>query len=199
MNDDQIHEKIQQADPEKKDLVLFQYLSALEKHLQQCPVQDLNQKSVIETVLKYITAATPKLSAPIWHLMARILDCIYIRGDTRSLFDTIQSLQAVLNLKKVEQVQTRIAAIHIIGSLEYSHGNKVVSLLAESITSTQKYYKNAKETELSLKMESLSTLVRIVRGAGKGVSEQSIKELLKTAKAGLLDKVQMVRASSIEV
>ncbi|KAJ3381907.1 hypothetical protein HDU92_005075 [Lobulomyces angularis] len=198
-----VEEKITAADADKKDLVLFQWLSALENFITLAEKEELmkQQQQITSTIINFINTTSPKPNRPIRNLMSRCLCSLYtkLKDDTRTLFDTLQTLQKILALKKVDDPQIKIAAISIIGSLELAHGSKVLSLSAESISSITKHFKNAKENELSLKIESLIALTKTVKGAGRGANEATIKDLMKIAKAGFLDKVLLTRVSSLEL
>jgi hypothetical protein len=199
----QFDDRLANAEPERRELMLFQHLSGLQKQLQDAssPLEKETTDRILETVLRYAALPSPRQSAPIRHLMARILINIFNqRTETRSLFDTMASLCAILNDKKVEADSSiRSSVIHIIGALEECHGGKIISLLGECVSLIARIYRYAKDAELSLRVEALNSLVMILKGAGKGAQEDVIKDLLKLAKYGIQDKIILIRASSLRV
>jgi hypothetical protein len=199
----QFDSRLSNAEPEKRELMLFQHLSGLQKQLQDLPTPLPKETTdqILATVIKYAALPSPRQSAPVRHLMARILIIIFDnREETRSLFDTMSTLYAILKDKKTEADSSiRCCVIHIIGAMEESHGGKIISLLGECVNLISKSYRNSKEGELSLRVEALKSLVKTLKGAGKGVHEDVLKDLLKLAKYGLFDKIILIRASSLQV
>ncbi|KAJ3277917.1 hypothetical protein HK104_002844, partial [Borealophlyctis nickersoniae] len=192
--------KLSAADPEKKELYLFQWLSSLERDLRKADKDTVKaaQANLEKTLLKYLTIGTPKPTRPIRQLIARCFVVIYSTGDTRTLFDTLAATQAVV-AKKVEDPAVRIAAIHSVGVISETHGGKLLSLFPETASSFTKIMKNAKEAEIALRYETTMALTKALRGAGRGATEVMIKDFLKIAKNGLADKVPLIRTASAEL
>lgn len=161
---------------EKKELLLFQHLpNSL----------NLNRQNLLDLI--------PLVNAnPSRHVLSRLL--VSFNKDSRSIFDSISALHLLLSDKKYQFKQT---AIHLLGSLELAGGDLVLSLFAESANIIVKIFKNA--TDLSLKNECLIALVKTIKGAGRGASDQTVKDLLKIAKTGLTDKILLIRSSCLEV
>ncbi|KAJ3020660.1 hypothetical protein HKX48_000454 [Thoreauomyces humboldtii] len=114
-----------------------------------------------------------------------------------SLFDTLSAVQTIVANKKLEDLTSRLSAIHCLGVLTEAHGGKLLSLFAETVTLLQKIYKNAKDAEV--RYECLVALERSLKGAGKGANDTMSKELVKLAKAGMVDKLPLIRGASIEL
>jgi hypothetical protein len=85
---------------EKKELLLFQWLSNLEKDLSNNPIS--NQKDVEQTLLKYLQYLEPHPNRPTRTLIARCFIIVYNKGDQRSLFDTIAQMQTILTNKTLD-------------------------------------------------------------------------------------------------
>ncbi|KAJ3033026.1 hypothetical protein HDV00_006836 [Rhizophlyctis rosea] len=103
------------------------------------------------------------------------------------------------DLKKAVKSALSRAAIHCVGVLSEAHGGKLLSLFPETASSFTKIINKAKEAEIPLRFETTVALTRALRGAGKGASEQMIKDFLKIGKAGLADKLPLIRSVSAEL
>ncbi|KAJ3190081.1 hypothetical protein HDU85_000372 [Gaertneriomyces sp. JEL0708] len=187
--------------PEKKELVLFQWLSFLQRDLSlvSSDVLKTSQTQLEKLLLRHLGSMLPKPSRTIRRLVARCLILIYSKGDTRTLFDTLSALQGMVANKKVEDMSLRIAAVHAIGALTEAHGSKVLSLCAETAIILVKLIKNAKEVDIPLRYEITVALTRCLRGTGKSVNEQQLKDIVKIAKAGGADKLPLIRSASLEL
>ncbi|KAI9012871.1 armadillo-type protein [Gaertneriomyces semiglobifer] len=187
--------------PEKKELVLFQWLSFLQRDLSlvSSDVLKTSQTQLEKLLLRHLVSMLPKPSRTIRRLVARCLILIYSKGDTRTLFDTLSALQGMVANKKVEDMSLRIAAVYAIGALTEAHGSKVLSLCAETAIILVKLIKNAKEVDIPLKYETTVALTRCLRGTGKSVNEQQLKDIVKIAKAGGADKLPLIRSASLEL
>ncbi|KAI9141436.1 armadillo-type protein [Paraphysoderma sedebokerense] len=91
---------------------------------------------------------------------------------------------------------TKMVAVHLIGALTEEFGGRVLSLFAETVAIFSKILKTS--SELSVKIETINSLARAFKGAGKGVSEQTVKELMKMLKIGINDKILSVRVAYAE-
>jgi hypothetical protein len=74
-----------------------------------------------------------------------------------------------------------------------------MTLLAESCSLFMKMYKACKDLEVPLRYECLRSLVKCIRGAGRGITDTVAKELFKMAKYGISDKLPLIKAVSAEV
>jgi hypothetical protein len=102
---------------DQKELLVFQWLSSLEKDLANASRvntskhQDLMKKhqTVLESFLiGYINCISPKPSKPTRHLISSCFNLIYLKGDHRNVFDTIASFQSLLNNKKTENTAIKL-------------------------------------------------------------------------------------------
>ncbi|KAJ3163191.1 hypothetical protein HDU86_002360 [Geranomyces michiganensis] len=195
-------QKIVAADTtEKKEIYLLQWLSNLERDLNQADVNTIKpaQLNLEKVLLKYLSTTEPKPSRPLRQLISRCLVILYTNGDARTLFDTLSGVQTLMSAKKVEDSSIRLSTIHCVGVLTEAHGGKLLSLFPESLTQLMKHYKNAKESELPLRYECLIALERCLKGAGRGANEAMTKDLVKLAKLGITDKLPLIRAASLEL
>ncbi|KAJ3149761.1 hypothetical protein HDU89_003518 [Geranomyces variabilis] len=195
-------QKIVSADTtEKKEIYLLQWLSNLERDLNHADLNSIKpaQLNLEKALLKYLTSTEPKPSRPLRQLISRCLVILYTNGDSRTLFDTLSGVQTMMSAKKVDDLTIRLSTIYCVGVLTEAHGGKLLSLFPESLTQLMKHYKNAKESELALRYESLIALERCLKGAGKGANEAMTKDLVKLAKLGITDKRPLIRGASIEL
>jgi hypothetical protein len=82
---------------EKKELLLFQWFSNLEKDLLKNTIN--NQKEVESVLLKYLQYLNPPPNGPTRTLIGRCFNIIYTKGDGKTLFDTVAQMQSILNDK----------------------------------------------------------------------------------------------------
>jgi hypothetical protein len=98
---------------ENGEVYLFQWLSSTEKKLRTIPIGDLKPKQgeLEQTFLKIISAAEgyPPPGRALRNLVARSLVVMYTRGETRTLFDTLQAfLRLVGDVKNLEKDVLRV-------------------------------------------------------------------------------------------
>ncbi|TPX44962.1 hypothetical protein SeMB42_g03131 [Synchytrium endobioticum] len=193
--------KIATADsPEKKEVVLFLWLSALERDLRRSNRDAIKPfQAVIEKLLlKYLSSTNPKPSGPVRQSIARCYISLFTNGDSRTVFDILTALQAFLS-KKTEDPAVRLAVIHCTGVISGTHGCRVLSLFAETLTSLTKLLRNAKEQDLTLRYECLVALARSIRACGRSANDALLKDINRIAKAGLTDKFMLIRGAAAEV
>ncbi|KAI8902903.1 armadillo-type protein [Globomyces pollinis-pini] len=193
-------QKLQSLDSvEKKELLLFQWLSTLEKDLMKATINNTSQPHLETLLLKYLICTSPHPNRPTRSLIARCFNIIYSTGDHRTFFDTVAKMQSYLTTKKQDDPFVKIAIIHCIGVLTEVHGAKAMSLMAETVSICQKVLKSAKDLDVPLRYEALKCLSRSIRGSGKPVNDLVVKELMKLAKYGLVDKLPIIRGVSAEL
>ncbi|CAG8601056.1 5210_t:CDS:10, partial [Ambispora leptoticha] len=186
--------------PEKQELYLFNWLANLERELKKITKETLkdSQANLEKQLLKFISLSSPKPHRPIRQIIARCFIIIYKNGDTRTLFDTITALQSLIGTGKgTGEKETKMAALHCIGHIMKSVGDKVLSLLPETVNICLKTIKNT-ANYLIVRLEAISTITRALEGAGKGASEPVIKDITKCLKLSLTDKALIVRVASVE-
>lgn len=90
------------------------------------------------------------------------------------------------------------------GVLTQSHGSKVASIFPATISLMYKYLKSAKDADLSLKYECITSLSKALESGVYSLSKNSndastIKDLLKIAKSFSNDKMLIIRGASLRV
>ncbi len=97
--------KLQQLDTEeKKELLIFQWLSNLEKQLLKTKPDLEIQDILITNLYKYLTLLSPKPKRQTRNIISRCLVIIYEKGDNRTLFDTLSKLQNLLANKNLQDI-----------------------------------------------------------------------------------------------
>ncbi|KAH6581995.1 hypothetical protein BASA61_008742 [Batrachochytrium salamandrivorans] len=187
--------------PERRELALLKWLSTLEKDLQSTTIGVLKprQADLEKLLLKYLGTRVVRPSRPIRELIARSFVLIYHKGDQRSLFDTVAAIQNMLSNKKTDDLAIRISLVYCIGAITESHGAKVMSLFAETATILIKILKSTREIEVPTRYETIKAASRALRGAGRGATDAFIKDFVRFAKAGISDKLPIIRMASAEL
>ncbi|KAJ1569542.1 HEAT repeat-containing protein 5B [Cladochytrium tenue] len=174
-----VDERLSAADsPEKKEQIIFQWLSGVERDLSRADdtaAIAAAQVPLERQLFKFLTSSTPRPTRQIRQLIGRIYVQLYVNGDSHSLFDCLTSVQGVLNQKKLDDINVKIAVIHCIGVISEHVGTKVI-----------------------LRREILVSLAKVLRGCGKGATDIMIRDISKVAKAALLDKTTAVRIVGAE-
>ncbi|KAI8967355.1 hypothetical protein BDF20DRAFT_900626 [Mycotypha africana] len=184
---------------EKQELYVFQWLALVEREIKTTEIDVLkkSQPVIEKTLLQLISLTTAKPRRPIRFLIGRCFVILYTRGDTRTLFDTVTALHSLINAKKDVEKETKIAAIAAIGAIMGACGGKVLSLFAETATLLLKIVKNS-NSPLLMKLECFTTFALLLEGAGKAATEQTLKDLMKQLRAGLVDKALVLRIAAAQ-
>ncbi|RGB29005.1 armadillo-type protein [Rhizophagus diaphanus] len=188
------------ANPEKQELYVFNWLANLEREIKKIDKDTIKQcqTNLEKQLLKFISSITPKPQRPIRQLIARIFVIIYIKGDSRTLFDTITALQSLVGVgKNVGEKETKLAALHCIGIILKSLGDKILSLVPETVNICLKTIKNSSNA-LIVRLEAIYTINRSLEGASKGVTESIVKDIMKQMRSGLNDKALIIKVASVQ-
>ncbi|RHZ75540.1 hypothetical protein Glove_212g189 [Diversispora epigaea] len=188
------------SNPEKQELYVFNWLSNLERELKKTDKETMKtcQASLEKQLLKFISLASPKPHRPIRQLIARCFVIIYIKGDSRTLFDTITALQSIVSAgKNVGEKDSKLASLHCIGIISKTIGNRILSLFPETIGICLKVMKNA-ANPLIIRLEAINTMTRALGGSAKGATELLVKDMIKQLKSGLSDKAMIIKVATIE-
>ncbi|KAJ3066318.1 hypothetical protein HDU99_003883, partial [Rhizoclosmatium hyalinum] len=199
-----VEDKIKALDTiEKKEQLLFQWLSSVERELVKS-FDEINTKekafvaSVEKLLVHFVGAASPspRPSKPIRDTIGRIFVCIYSKGDARTTSDTVGALQNLLAAKKLDDPAIKLAAIYCLGVITEHVGAKVQYMFQETANLYLKVLKGARDSEIGLRHEVLVAFSRCLKGVGKAVNDALAKELLKYGKLGLVDKAALIRADA---
>ncbi|KAG0005572.1 hypothetical protein BGZ79_003817 [Entomortierella chlamydospora] len=185
----------------KQELFVFQWLASVERELKRCghDIFRVMQPNLERQLLKLISMPVPKPRHPIRRLIARCFLSLYVRGNSSTLFETIQILQSLIETGKgMGDKDIKLAAIHCIGVIMETIGEKVQSLVPDLTTSFLKVIKTDKIYPLIVRIEAMVALRKMLQGAGRGAMDLTNKEILKSLKVTILDKALIMRSSSAE-
>ncbi|GAA5869068.1 hypothetical protein JCM16303_000350 [Sporobolomyces ruberrimus] len=198
------------ASAERGELYLLNWLSGCEKALTKLPrtVIHSEQAALTTSLLSLITppspssnTATVKPGRPARAIIARIFLILLQRGDSKGLFDLAQTLLkgAVGNEYKGAQEKEkewRIACAYCLGEIYAVHGSQVMSLYIDIMTVMTRLYKTT-SFPVILRYSALVCLNKVIEVAAKSMSDQNIKETLKSLRGGLTEKAgAIVRGSA---
>ncbi|KAI0668842.1 ARM repeat-containing protein [Trametes maxima] len=140
----------------------------------------------------------PLPGRPVRRLVASCLRALYTRGETKSLFDTIQAFLKILaEAKPPAKDSSRIAAIYCIGELMGSFGSQVMSQMAEVATVSIKLYRSS--SPIILRAYALYALAKALTTAKRAVTDAVAKDIIKHSKNALGDKALAVQRAACEV
>ncbi|KAG0334962.1 hypothetical protein BG004_000194 [Podila humilis] len=131
----------------KQELFVFQWLAGVERELKRCghDIFRIMQPNLERQLLKLISMPAPKPRHPIRRLIARCFLSLYVRGNSSTLFETVQILQSLIEAGKgMGDKDVKLAAIHCIGVIMETIGDKILSLVPELATSMLKVIKTEK-------------------------------------------------------
>ncbi|KAI0688492.1 clathrin-coated vesicle protein [Cytidiella melzeri] len=182
------------------EVYIFQWLAANEKALQQASADDLkeSQKPLVDALLKVITAPEPYPSPgrPIRQLVAQCFAQIYTKGDTRSLFDTVQALLKIpLDPKLVSKDGYRVAALYCIGELMKNFGSQIMSLMVETTTACLRLSRSSNAN--IVRYHAVVTLEKAISTAKRALTDSLQRDVIKQMRSALSDKsLPVIRATT---
>ncbi|KAF9025763.1 hypothetical protein BGZ52_008608 [Haplosporangium bisporale] len=189
------------ASNNKQELFVFQWLASVERELKRCghDIFRIMQPNLERQLLKLISMPAPKPRHPIRRLIARCFLSLYVRGNSSTLFETVQILQSLIEAGKgMGDKDVKLAAIHCIGVIMETIGEKILSLVPDLTTSLLKVIKTEKIYPLIMRVEAMVALRKMLQGAGRGTTDMTTKEILKALKLTILDKALIMRSSSAD-
>ncbi|THH07979.1 hypothetical protein EW145_g3009 [Phellinidium pouzarii] len=184
------------------EIYLLQWLTDTENDLKNGnPATFKTSQAIYEAkLLKVISGVPPYPSPgrPFRNIVARCLVLIYTRGETRTLFDTLQALLKVVgDIKAADAEMKKVAAFHCIGELMAAVGSQVMSFMAEIATISLKTLRSSSNTVL-LRVHALTALRKALATAGKAVMDNVMKDILKQSKNALTDKALPVQRAAAD-
>ncbi|KAJ7205156.1 clathrin-coated vesicle protein [Mycena haematopus] len=187
---------------ENGEMYLFQWLSSTEKNINEASVEHLKSKQVdLEAALVKIVLAQDPFPIPgraLRNCVARCFIALYTRGETRTLFDTLQTfIKVIIDFKTPDRDSHKIAAFSVIGDLMKVFGSQFMSFMAEITTTAARTVKSS-STPL-LRYHALVALQNALTTASRAVTEASFKDVLKQMRAALTDKCLPVQRGAAEV
>ncbi|KAF8597460.1 hypothetical protein BDV93DRAFT_527407 [Ceratobasidium sp. AG-I] len=173
------------------EIYLLQWLCSVEKSLAGLSTDTLKsvQPATEATLLKCITAPVPFPipGRPIRALVARCFLAIYARGETRTLYDTVQACLKIAGDTKPTERDTRLSALYCVGEIMAVHGSQLMSFMMEITLIAIRTVKSSNNSIL-LRTHALRAVSLSVSAAGKAITENTVKDLVKQLRATLADK-----------
>ncbi|KAF7337120.1 Clathrin-coated vesicle protein [Mycena venus] len=187
---------------ENGEMYLFQWLSTTEKSINDAPIEHLKlkQADVEATLVKVVLAQDPYPipGRALRNCVARCFIALYTRGETRTLFDTLQAfIKVIIDFKTPDRDSHKIAAFSVIGDLMKVFGSQFMSFMAEITTTAARTVKSS-STPL-LRYHALVALQKSLTTASRAVTETSFKDVLKQMRTALTDKCLPVQRGAAEV
>ncbi|KAI8972549.1 ARM repeat-containing protein [Trametes punicea] len=158
------------------------------------------QTDLEASLIKIVTAPEPfpLPGRPIRRLVASCLRALYMRGETKSLFDTIQAFLKILSeTKPPAKESSRIAAMYCIGELMGAFGSQVMSQMAEVAAVSIKLYRSS--SPVILRAYALYALAKALTTAKRAVTDALARDIIKHGKNALGDKALPVQRAACEV
>ncbi|KAJ7767277.1 clathrin-coated vesicle protein [Mycena metata] len=187
---------------ENGEMYLFQWLSSTEKSINEATLEHLKSKQAdLEVALVKIVLAQDPYPVPgraLRNCVARCFIALYTRGETRTLFDTLQAfIKVIIDFKTPDRDSHKIAAFSVIGDLMKVFGSQFMSFMAEITTVSVKTAKSSSSP--LLRYHALVALQKSLTTASRAVTEASFKDVLKQMRAALTDKCLPVQRGAAEV
>lgn len=187
---------------EAGEVYVLQWLDATEKKLSEAPITELKAKQaeIEETLLKIISSPDkyPSPGRAYRRAIGRCFVTLYTRGETRTMFDSLQVLMKLVgDFKVVDKDTSKIAAWSVVGDIMAAYGSQVMSFMAEIAAVTVKTYRNSNSP--LLRYQALIALHKSLSTAKRAVSEATIKDILKQMRNGLTDKSLAVQRGVAQV
>ncbi|KAJ6577043.1 clathrin-coated vesicle protein [Mycena vulgaris] len=187
---------------ENGEMYLFQWLSSTEKSIADATVEHLKSKQPdLESALVKVVLAQDPYPIPgraLRNCVARCFVALYTRGETRTLFDTLQAfIKVIIDFKTPDRDSHKIAAFSVIGDLMKVFGSQFMSFMAEITTVAVKTAKSSNSP--LLRYHALVALQKSLTTASRAVPEASFKDVVKQMRAALTDKCLPVQRGAADV
>ncbi|EAU90073.2 clathrin-coated vesicle protein [Coprinopsis cinerea okayama7 len=186
---------------ENGEIYLLQWLCSTEKALLDIPIADLKpaQSEVESTLLKVIsgTEGYPSPGRVIRRVVGRCFVALYSRGETRTMFDTLQALMKLVGDVKSDKETVKIAAWSCVGDIMAAFGSNLMSFMAEIALVSLKTAKSSSSP--LLRYQALIAFQKALTTAKRAVQESTLKDALKQMRYALTDKSLPVQRAACQV
>ncbi|KAG6857124.1 hypothetical protein H0H87_009256 [Tephrocybe sp. NHM501043] len=193
------------------EVYVFQWLSSTERKLAEITPQHLKGvQAKLEGILVKIIAAPEPYPTPgraLRNLAGRCLVVLYTRGETRTVFDTLQSFMKIVgDFKTIDREANKIAAFSCIGNIMGAFGaqeaseltqKQFMSFMAEIYLVVLKTIKNSQSS--LLRFTALEALRKSLTTAKRAVTDSALKDILKQMRNCLTDKSLPVQREAASV
>ncbi|KAG8686898.1 hypothetical protein FRC08_012272, partial [Ceratobasidium sp. 394] len=186
---------------ENGEIYLLQWLCSAEKALQKLPLETIKStQSATEAILLKCVAATPPFPVPgrpIRALVARCFLELYSRGETRTLYDTVQACLKIAGETKLPERDARVSALYCVGEIMAVHGSQLMSFAMEITLIATRIIKSSSNSIL-LRTHALRAVCGTISTAGKAITDNAIKDFVKQLRSCLADKSMALQRSAAE-
>ncbi|KZW00275.1 clathrin-coated vesicle protein [Exidia glandulosa HHB12029] len=188
---------------ENGEIYVLHWLANTEKALKDITADALKpaQSALEATLVKVATAAEP-FALPgrsVRRLVGRCLVAMYSKGDTRSLFDTMQVfLKVASEPKPQENKDARVTALYCIGDIMAALGSQIMSFATDVALLCLRLAKASANTVL-LRYNALVCLRKTLTTASRALTDSTTKDVSKQSRNYLSDKALPVQRAAAEV
>ncbi|KAI5476389.1 Armadillo-type fold domain containing protein [Pseudohyphozyma bogoriensis] len=193
------------ASAERGEIFLLTWLSGVEKALDGLDNATIfqHQAALTTSLLSLLvppslnsTTPTIKPGRPARAIMSRILITLLTRGEKKGLFDLGQTLlkgMAGSDTKGApeREKEWRVANAWVLGEVWARFGGSVMSLFLELLHTTLKIYRTTSYAVI-LRTSTLLCLRKALGIGARSLSDQNLKDTVKSLRAGLSDKAGAV-------
>ncbi|SCV73304.1 BQ2448_7230 [Microbotryum intermedium] len=193
------------------DLLLLTWLSRVEKSLEALEKETilLQQPTLTTHLLSILIAPLPtssqprlKPGRPARALLSRIFLLLLTKGDTKGVYDLVQSLMQGMVGSQVKgagwerEKENRVACAWVLGEVFRVGGSQVMSTFIDVVTTATRIGRTGSYPVI-LRCAALVTLRKAIVVGARSMSDPFIKETLKALRAGLSEKIgAIVRESA---
>ncbi|KAG8794872.1 hypothetical protein FRC12_020730, partial [Ceratobasidium sp. 428] len=186
---------------ENGEIYLLQWLCSAEKALEKLSVDVVKSaQASTETILLKCVAATspfPIPGRPVRALVARCFLVLYSRGETRTLYDTVQACLKIAGESKVPERDTRVSALYCVGEIMAAHGSQLMSFVMEIALIATRIVKSSSNSIL-LRTHALRAVTCTITTAGKAMTDNAVKDFVKQLRSCLADKSMALQRGAAE-
>ncbi|KZO91157.1 hypothetical protein CALVIDRAFT_522023 [Calocera viscosa TUFC12733] len=186
------------------DIDLFQWLRQLDAALDKQSKLEIRQRfDGVERLLVKIAICSDGLpfpSRPIRHALSRCFVKLYNRTESRTLYDTLQTLlksTAEATTKSVDR-DLRVCTLYCMGELMLGFGSQVMSVTADLVAIALKLFKTT-ALPILLRYHAALSISKSISSAAKAIPENTVKDLLKTFRQGVGDKAPAIQRISADI
>ncbi|EJD52751.1 ARM repeat-containing protein [Auricularia subglabra TFB-10046 SS5] len=188
---------------ENAEIYVLHWLSRADKAINDLGADVLKpaQASLETTLIKIATAADPYPvpGRSVRNLVGRCLVALYLKAETRSMFDTMQTFfKAASELKPAEHKDARVTALYCMGEVMRVHGAQIMSLATDIVLVCLRIAKASANTVI-LRYNALVCLRKVLGTASRALTDSTTKDVLKQSRGYLSDKASPIQRAAAEV
>ncbi|KAL0960465.1 hypothetical protein HGRIS_005508 [Hohenbuehelia grisea] len=187
---------------ENGEMYLLLWLASTEKKIPEVPPDQFKSKQAqLEKTFVNIISAVDRYPAPgraIRNTVSRSLIKLYTRGETRTLFDTLQAfLKIVADVKALDKDVVKVASFWCIGEIMGVFGAQFMSFMAEISITTLRTARTSSSP--LLRYHAIIALCKALSTAKRAVPDATARDIVKQMRNGLTDKCLPVQRAATDV